>query len=144
MFASYSVTKQTKTKSSCNNEFLMKNDVFLDLHCVAPVRTDVSEECCAAIIKVIRIGELGKLAVTSNIRPLRNIVFLVVYKKYYSTANVVPSSPIPVTLMMKAPHTSETSIFTKATQYNFPEDAILHCHCRGNLQSYIALTGWDL
>jgi hypothetical protein len=33
---------------------------------VALVRTDVSEELSASIIKVIRIGELGTLAVTSN------------------------------------------------------------------------------
>jgi hypothetical protein len=33
---------------------------------VAPVRTDVSEECFASIIRLIRIGELGKLALNSN------------------------------------------------------------------------------
>jgi hypothetical protein len=39
---------------------------------VALVRTDVSEELSASIIRVTRIGELGKaLAVTSNRRTLR-------------------------------------------------------------------------
>jgi hypothetical protein len=38
---------------------------------VALVRTDVSEELRASIIMVTRIGELGKLAVTSNRRTLR-------------------------------------------------------------------------
>jgi hypothetical protein len=38
------------------------------LHRVAHVRTDVSEETRASIIRVLRIGELGKLAVTSNPR----------------------------------------------------------------------------
>jgi hypothetical protein len=38
---------------------------------VALVRTDVSEELHAFIIKVTRIGELGMLAVTSNRRMLR-------------------------------------------------------------------------
>jgi hypothetical protein len=38
---------------------------------VAPVRTNVSEECSAFIIRVTRIGELGMLAVTSNRRTLR-------------------------------------------------------------------------
>jgi hypothetical protein len=38
---------------------------------VALVRTDVSEERIASIIRVTRIGELGKLAVTSNRRALR-------------------------------------------------------------------------
>jgi hypothetical protein len=33
---------------------------------VALVRADVSEESSASIIRVTRIGELGKLAVTSN------------------------------------------------------------------------------
>jgi hypothetical protein len=35
---------------------------------VALVRTDVTEELSASIIKVTRIGELGTLAVTSNRR----------------------------------------------------------------------------
>jgi hypothetical protein len=39
---------------------------------VALVRTDVSEELSASIIRVTRIGELGTtLAVTSNRRTLR-------------------------------------------------------------------------
>jgi hypothetical protein len=38
---------------------------------LALVRTDVSEERSASIIRVTRIGELGTLAVTSNRRTLR-------------------------------------------------------------------------
>jgi hypothetical protein len=38
---------------------------------VALVRTDVSEELSASIIRVTRIGELGTLGVTSNRRTLR-------------------------------------------------------------------------
>jgi hypothetical protein len=38
---------------------------------VALVRTDVSEELSSSIIKVIRIGEPGTLAVTRNQRALR-------------------------------------------------------------------------
>jgi hypothetical protein len=37
---------------------------------VALVRTDVSEERCASIIRVTKIGELGTLVVTSNRRTL--------------------------------------------------------------------------
>jgi hypothetical protein len=56
----------------------------------------------------------------------------------------VPSSPILVTLMMEAIHPSETSVLTRATQHNIPEDHIRHSHRRENLKSHIALTGWDL
>jgi hypothetical protein len=41
-------------------------------------------------------------------------------------ANVVPSSPILVTLMMDAMRSSETSVLTRATQHNISEDGILH------------------
>jgi hypothetical protein len=43
------------------------------LHRMVIVRTDVSEELSASIIRVKRIGELGTLAVTSNRRTLRRI-----------------------------------------------------------------------
>jgi hypothetical protein len=31
---------------------------------------------------------------------------------------------------------TETSVLTRATVRNIPEDGILHCHHRGNLRSY--------
>jgi hypothetical protein len=58
------------------------------------------------------------------------------------TANAVPCSSILVTLMMYALSSSETSVLTRVTRRNIPEDAILHSHIRENLKSYIALTGW--
>jgi hypothetical protein len=59
-------------------------------------------------------------------------------------ANVVPTSPILVTMMMEAPRSFETSVLTRATRRNIPEHGIIHSHRRENLKSYIALTSWAL
>jgi hypothetical protein len=79
------------------------------LHRVALVRTDVSKERIAWIIRMTRIGELvATLAVTSNGRSVSRLLV---------TANVFPMSPtILVTMMMETICSSETSVLTRATR----------------------------
>jgi hypothetical protein len=89
---------------------------------VAIVRTDVSKEFRAYINRVTRIGELGTFAVTTTEARCEEIV----------------------TLMIEALSSFEMSVLTSATRRNIPEDDILHSHCRENLKSYIALTGWTV
>jgi hypothetical protein len=59
-------------------------------------------------------------------------------------ANVIPSSPILVILMMEAKCSSYTSVLTGASRHHIPKDGVHHGHRYGNLKSCIELIGWTL
>jgi hypothetical protein len=65
-------------------------------------------------------------------------VFLRSVRRLLVAACVVPSSPIFVTLMKEAPGSYETSVLTRATRRNNPEDTILHVYRCFNF----AITGY--
>jgi hypothetical protein len=76
---------------------------------LALVRTDVSEE--------------PSLVFPRNVRRL------------LVSANVVPSSPILVSLMMEVLYASETSVLTRSTRRYIQGDGFLYSHRRENLKS---------
>jgi hypothetical protein len=130
------------------------------LCCAVLVRTDVSEELSASIIRATRIGELGTLdysrdriayIIMERISEVGTTLIMEAICSYETSeqrtgnnvnricqflviANDVPGSLILYFLLMKA----VSSFGTKA------QEGIPHSHGRENLKSYIALTGWAL
>jgi hypothetical protein len=121
----------------------MKNVVFWDVTPCGSSKNRHFGKCIASFIRVTKIGQLGTaLAVTSRRCKLPVTSFLCSLLRLLIYANVFPSSPILVTLIMEAIRSSETPVLTRATlSFYIPVD-ILHSHRREKLKSYIALTGW--
>jgi hypothetical protein len=68
---------------------------------------------------------------------LRRVALLRTVRRLLVTANIFPSSPIFVTVMMEVIHFSGMLVRSRATRRNNPLDGILHGHRRENLRSHI-------
>jgi hypothetical protein len=93
----------------------------------ALVRTDISEERIASIIRVTGIGEAGTLFLVSTFRLL-------------VAANVVLVSSILVTLLIEAIRSSETSVLIRAIKRNITEYGIFRSQIIFAISS-VGLTG---
>jgi hypothetical protein len=80
-------------------------------------------------ISQLKLSEDGILHLwDSTLRSVRRMLL---------TAND-PSSQILVILMMKVLNSFETSVLSRATRLNIPEEDITQSHRRGNFKSHIA------
>jgi hypothetical protein len=80
----------------------MKNGVFLDVTPCGSVKTDVSEEYIASVIRLK--NQRARNNCKSKLKPKQLILFI---------------------LMMETIQSSETPVLTTATRRSFPEDVFL-------------------
>jgi hypothetical protein len=75
---------------------------------------------------------------------LSRLLFLRSVRRLIVTPSIVRSPSILVILMKEKLSTYETSVLTRPTRRNIPEDTNLQSHRLENLKTYIALSGWGL
>jgi hypothetical protein len=93
----------------------MKNGVFRD---VIPCGSCKNQHF-GGMNRLYHQGDKNRPSMNVSSNSLRSVLWLLV------TANVVPSSPILITLMMLATRSFETLVFARATWRNSPEDGTL-------------------